>query len=77
MVVTMNKTLTFTKTHPNTSGQYLIKWLKGDYEVITVVSLEEKEMYGCKFEGGLFIPTWGGKHVSHINLDMAEGIAKL
>ena len=73
------KTLTFTKTLPNSSGQYLIKWRSRDgfYEVITVYFRPKEFRYGVEWDEGFFISTWNNKHVSHINLDMVEGIAKL
>lgn len=73
----MNKTLTFIKAHPSTAGQYLIKWLKGDYELITVYLRPERWAWGVKWDEGFYISTWNDKHVSRINLDMVEGIAKL
>lgn len=71
------RTLTFTKTHPTTSGQYLIKWLDRGYEVISVYFRPKEFRHGFEWKDGLFISTWNHKHVSRINLDMVEGIAKL
>ena len=77
-LISMNtKTLTFTKELPNCEGQFLIKWNKGDYELINVYFLPKRNMGGLDFNEGFFISSWGRKHVSKINLDMVEGIAKL
>ena len=74
-----SKTLTFTKELPNCEGQFLIKWKSRDgfYEVITVYFRPKNIQFGVEWEAGLFISTWNNAHVSKINLDMVEGIAKL
>ncbi len=75
----MTKTLTFIKAHPNVAGQYLIRW-KGEcfgYEVITVYFRPKEVKYGVEWGEGFYISTWNHKHVSRINLDMVDGIAKL
>lgn len=71
------KTLTLAKDLPNCEGEYLIKWLHRGHEVIHVYFRPKEEAYGVTWEQGFFISTWGSKHVSHINLDMVEWIAKL
>jgi len=71
------KTLTFTQNLPNCEGQYLIKWRGRNYELINIHFLPKRNAYGVEWQEGFFVSTWNGKHVSHINLDYVEGIAKL
>lgn len=76
----MEKILTFTKDLPDSEGQFLISWKSKDipkYELITVYLKAENWAWGLKWPAGFYISTWNHKHVSHINLDMVEGIAKL
>jgi len=77
MLVIMIKTLTFTKDLPACEGEYLIKWKYKGHEVIHIYFRPKVFSYGVEWDEGFFISTWNNKHVSHINLDILEGIAKL
>lgn len=70
------KTLIFTKDLPDSEGQFIINWLRGGYQLITVYFRPKEWRYGVEWEEGYFM-LGNDKHVSHINLDMVEGIAKL
>jgi hypothetical protein len=60
------------------TGQYIIRWKDGSFELITVFHKPERTAYGVRWKADFFIQEWGGKCVDRVeNNSNIVSIAKI